>query len=148
MAFSRVSTVDSDRPSSCEVKDDPALKPLQRNPAFFQVRASWCPFHLRQETQGPSHVPIARRILHFKCLWKVGLPLQSKPGNQLSSRDDLQCTNLSSSCCAETCAPLDLRRISQGISGVAQRKTSHLSCMMWNAGWNCSQCRELGFISS
>ena len=35
MAFSRVSTGDSDIPSSCEMKDEPALKALQGNPAFF-----------------------------------------------------------------------------------------------------------------
>ena len=35
MAFSRVSTGDSDIPSSCEMKDDPAFKALQGNPAFF-----------------------------------------------------------------------------------------------------------------
>ena len=34
-AFSRVSTVDSDMPSSCEMKDEPEFKPLQGNPAFF-----------------------------------------------------------------------------------------------------------------
>ena len=28
MAFSRVSTVDSDMPSSCEMKDEPEFKPL------------------------------------------------------------------------------------------------------------------------
>ena len=35
MAFSRVSTGDSDNPSSCEMKDEPAFKALQGNPAFF-----------------------------------------------------------------------------------------------------------------
>ena len=35
MDFSRVSTGDSDIPSSCEMKDDPAFKALQGNPAFF-----------------------------------------------------------------------------------------------------------------
>ena len=35
MAFSRVSTGDSDIPSSCEMKDEPAFKPLQGNPTFF-----------------------------------------------------------------------------------------------------------------
>ena len=35
MAFSRVSTWDSDIPSSCEMKDEHELKPLQGNPAFF-----------------------------------------------------------------------------------------------------------------
>ena len=35
MAFSRVSTGDSDIPSSCEMKDEPAFKELRGNPAFF-----------------------------------------------------------------------------------------------------------------
>ena len=34
MAFSRVSTGDSVIPSSCEMKYEPAFKPLQGNPAF------------------------------------------------------------------------------------------------------------------
>ena len=36
MAFSRVSTVDLDMPSSCEVKDEPAFKALKGKPAFFE----------------------------------------------------------------------------------------------------------------
>ena len=35
MAFSRVSTGDWVIPSSCEMKYEPAFKPLQGNPAFF-----------------------------------------------------------------------------------------------------------------
>ena len=35
MSFSRVSTGDSDMPSSCEMKDEPEFKPLQGNHAFF-----------------------------------------------------------------------------------------------------------------
>ena len=35
MAFSRASTVDSIIPSSCEMKYEPAFKPLQGNPAFL-----------------------------------------------------------------------------------------------------------------
>ena len=35
MAFSRVSPGDSDIPSSCEMKDEPAFKTLQGKPAFF-----------------------------------------------------------------------------------------------------------------
>ena len=35
MAFSRVSTGDSDIPSFCEKKDGPAFKALQGKPAFF-----------------------------------------------------------------------------------------------------------------
>ena len=57
--LSRVSAEDSDIPSSCEMKDESAFKALQGHLAFFRVRASRCPFHLRQQTQGPSHIPIA-----------------------------------------------------------------------------------------
>ena len=49
-AFSRESTGDSDIPSSGEMKDEPAFKPLQGNLAFFRFRASRCPFHLRQQS--------------------------------------------------------------------------------------------------
>ena len=35
MAFSRVSTGDSDIPTSCEMKDEPPFKALQGNPSFF-----------------------------------------------------------------------------------------------------------------
>ena len=35
MAFSRLSTGDSDMLSSCEMKDEPEFKPLQGNRAFF-----------------------------------------------------------------------------------------------------------------
>ena len=35
MAFSRVSTGDSDSPSSCEMKHEPEFKPLQGNLAIF-----------------------------------------------------------------------------------------------------------------
>ena len=118
-AFSRVSTEESDIPSSCEMKDEPAFKPLQGNPAFFQVRASRCPFHLRQQIQGPSHIPIVERSLLLRCLWKVGIPLVSNQGNQLSSRHDLGYMELSLCCCAELGVPKDLGWCSWGISGLA-----------------------------
>ena len=110
--FSMVSTGGSFSPSSCEMKDKPAFKPLQGNPAFFQVRASRCSFCLRQQFKGPSIIPIAEGSLLLRCLWKLGLALQSKPGNQLSSQDDLGCPELSSSCCSDIGVPLDLRRMS------------------------------------
>ena len=118
-SFSRVSTGESGIPSSCERKDEPAFKPLQGNLAFFQVTVSRCPFHVRQQTQGSSHIPIAEGSLHLCCLWKVGIPLQLKPWNQLSSQNDLGCTHLYSSCCAGIGVPPDLCPVSQGISGVA-----------------------------
>ena len=88
-AFSWVSSGDSDIPSSCEMKDDPAFKSLHGNPALFRVRASRCPFHLRQQTQGPFHIPVAERKLLLSCLWKARIPLEWKPRNQPSSRVDL-----------------------------------------------------------
>ena len=76
MVSSRISTQDSDIPSSCEMKDEPALKPLQGNPTLFLVRESRYPLHLRQKTQGPSRIPIAEGRLLLRCLFKVGLPVQ------------------------------------------------------------------------
>ena len=54
---------------------------------------------------------------------------------------------LSSSSCAEIVVPLDLRLVSQGISGVAWSKTSHLSCIMGNGGLLYIQYRGVGIIS-
>ena len=73
---SRVSTQDSDILSSCQVKDEPAFKPLQGNPTLCLVRESWYPLHLRQKTQGPSHIPIGEGRLLLRCLFKVGLTVQ------------------------------------------------------------------------
>ena len=67
-AFSRVCTGDSDIPSSSEMKDEPVFKPLQGNLVFFRVRASWCPFPLRQQTQGLSHILIAEGSLLLRYL--------------------------------------------------------------------------------
>ena len=84
-AFAVVSTGDSDIPSPCERKHEPAFKPLQGNPAFFRIKAFRSPFHLRQQIQGPSHIRIAENSLLLRCSWKAGITLESKPGNQLSS---------------------------------------------------------------
>ena len=65
----------SDIPLYCEMKDEPAFKPLQGNPTFFRVRESQYPLHVRQQFQGPSHIPIAEGRLLLKCLWEGGLPL-------------------------------------------------------------------------
>ena len=132
MAFSRVSTGDSDIPSSCQMKQEPDYKTLQGNPAFFWVRVSRGPFHLRQETQVLSHIPIDEWKLHLRCWWKAGSNLQSKTGNQLSSLDDMGCMELSLSCCIDINIHIDLRRVFQGVSVDSSRKSSHLYCMLWN----------------
>ena len=81
IAFSMVSTGDTDIPSSCEMKDEPAFKALQGNLAFVLVRESRGPLYLRQKTQSRSHIPISQGRLLLRCLWRAGLPLQSKTGN-------------------------------------------------------------------
>ena len=134
VAFSRVSPGDSDIPSSCEMQHEPEFMPLQGSPAFFLVRVSRGPFHLRQKTQGPSHIPIAEGKLHLRCWWKVGSNVQLKTGNQLSSWDDIGYMELSSSCCSVINIHIDLRRVSQGISVDSSSKSSNLYCMLWNTG--------------
>ena len=81
VAFSRVSTGDSDMPLSCKIKDEPAFKALQGKPAFIWVRASRGPLYLRQKTQSRSHIPISEGWLFLRWLWKAGLPLQWKTWN-------------------------------------------------------------------
>ena len=94
------------------------MKPLQGNLDFLLIRATRDPFRLKHKTQGPSHIHIPKGKLLLRCLWKNELPLQSKTGNQLSSPDDMGCADLSSGCFTEIDVPIDLRWVSQGISGL------------------------------
>ena len=73
--LSRDCTEDSDIPLSCQLKDEPAFKPLQGNPTFFRVKESQYPLQVRQQIQGTSHTPIAEGRLLLRCLWEGGLPL-------------------------------------------------------------------------
>ena len=91
-SFSRVSTGDSHNPSSCEMQEVCAFKSLQGIPDLFRFRASRCPFHLRPQTQGTSHIHIADEKYPLEMLLESWYPLESKPGNQLSSQVDLGCT--------------------------------------------------------
>ena len=67
-AFSRDCTEDSNIPLSCEMKDEPAFKPLQGNHNFIRVRVFRDPLHVRQQIQGPSHIHIAEGRLLLRCL--------------------------------------------------------------------------------
>ena len=75
------------------MQEEPAFKSLLGNPPLFES-GHFGPFHLRLQIQGPSHIPIAEKSLLLRCLWKVGIPLELKPGNQLSSEVDLGYTEL------------------------------------------------------
>ena len=68
--------MDSVIPSSCQMKDEPAFKPLQGNPTLFLVRESRNPLHFRQKIQGPSDRPIAEGRILLSCLFKVALTVQ------------------------------------------------------------------------
>ena len=92
------------------------MKPLQVNLDFSLIRTSRGPFRLKHKTQGSSHIHIPKGKLLLRCLWKDGLSLQSKTGNQLSSPDDMVCPDLSFCCLTEIDVPIDLRWVSQGIS--------------------------------
>ena len=94
------------------------MKLLQGNLDFFLIRASRGPFRLKYKTQGPSHIHIPKGKLLLRYLWKDGLPLLSKTGNQLSSPDDMVCPGFSYCCFTEIDVPIDLRWVSQGISGL------------------------------
>ena len=89
---------------------------LHGNLDFFLMRASQGPFRLKHKTQGPSHIHIPKGKLLLRCLWKDGLPLHSKTGNQLSSPDDMPCPGFSSCCFTEIDVPIDLRWVSPGVS--------------------------------
>ena len=94
------------------------MKFLQGNLDFFLIRASRGPYCLKHKTQGPCHIHMPKGNLLLRCLWKDGLPLLSKTGNQLSSPDDMVCPGVSSCCFTEIDVPVDLRWVSQGISGL------------------------------
>ena len=92
------------------------MKPLPGNLDFFLIRASRGPFCLKHKTQGPSHIHIPKGKLLLRCLWKDGLALQWKTGNQLSSPDDIGCPDISSCGFTDIDVNIDLRLVSQGIS--------------------------------
>ena len=117
--FSRFSKGDSDITSSCEMKENPAFKPLQGNPNFFLVRASQYSLQVRQQIQGPSHIPIAEGRLLLRCCGNVAYLFNRILGIS-SPRDDMECMELSSSSCAKISVLIDLKRVSQGISVVAK----------------------------
>ena len=94
------------------------MKLLQGNLDFFLIRESRGPFRLKHKTPVPSHIHYPKGKLLLRSLWKDGLPLQSKTGNQLSSPDAMVCPDLSSCCFTEIDVPIDLRWVSQGISGL------------------------------
>ena len=110
------------------------MKPLQGNLAFFRIRASRGPFCVKHKTLGPSHIYILKGKLLLRCLRKDGLPLRSKRRNQLSSPDDMWCLDISSCCFTEIYVPIDVRWVSQGISGCC--RGCQATCCIWCGMWD------------
>ena len=84
------------------------MNPLKGNLDFFLIRSSRGPFHFKHKTKGPFHIHIPKGKLLLRCLWKDGLPLHSKTGNQLSSPDDMGGPSFSSCCFTDIDVPIDL----------------------------------------
>ena len=63
--FSRVSTGDSDIPSSCDMKQEPKFKPLQGNPAFLRVR----PVAVHSTWDRKHRVPLTYLLLRENYTW-------------------------------------------------------------------------------
>ena len=89
------------------------MKSVQGILDFFLIRASRGPFRLNHKTQGPSHIHIPKGKLLLSCLWKDGLPLQSKTGNQLISLR-YGVTDHSSCCFTEIDVPNRLEMLVSG----------------------------------
>ena len=68
---SMIFTQDSDIPSSCQMKDEPAFKPHQGNLTLFLVRESWYPLHLRQVSQRISVVSSRKSSHLYWILWNM-----------------------------------------------------------------------------
>ena len=64
-AFSRVSTGDSDIPSSCDMKHEPKFKPLYGNPAFFWFR----PLTVHSTWDTKHRVPLTYLLLRENSSW-------------------------------------------------------------------------------
>ena len=138
MDFSKVSTGDSDIPSSCEMKDEPTFKALQGSRTSFEsghigVHSTW----------GRKHrVALIYLFLREGFSWgacgELAYLFSGRQGVILILRS-MGCKEVSSSFSTVIDDPLYLRRFSQGISRVSQRESSQLFCMMWIMGWLWSQ---------
>ena len=62
---STISTHDSDIPSSCDMKHEHKLKPLQGNPAFFWVR----PLAVHSTWDRKDRVPVSYLLLRENSTW-------------------------------------------------------------------------------
>ena len=111
MAFSRVSTGDSEIPSSCEMKDGLHLRHCRESQPSFQSG------HLRsipleaESTESVSHTNFLGKT-PLKVLVETWLTSSVEDRESFSSRVDTGCTEHSSICSTKIDDSLYLRRLS------------------------------------
>ena len=116
MAFSRVSTGDSVIPSSCEMKYEPAFKPLQGKPGLLLSQGIPGTIPLGAEnTESLSHSYFVGKA-PLEVLSESWLTSSVEDREAFSSRDVMVCMEHSSTSSTEIDDPLYLRSLSQGIS--------------------------------
>ena len=96
-------------------------------PSDTHLKSIGTSISVKQQDEKPGH-PISSGDES----WFPVLEWRGKPGNLLSSPDNMECPGFSSCCFTEIDVPIDLRWVSEGISGLLQRMSSHLLYMMWN----------------
>ena len=128
---SRMSTQDSDIPSSCDMKHEPKFKPCREiQPSLESGLSRYIPLETeRTESLSPTY-----------CCGKT--PLELLVENWLTSsvkeRESALILRLYVlhgtffRCCAVMNIHIDLMRVSQRISVVSSRKSCHLYCILWN----------------
>ena len=118
IAFSRVSTRDSDIASSCEMKDEPAFMHCRESQPSFEsehlgVHSIW---GRKQESLSPTYFCGKAPL---EVLVENWLTSSVEDRESFSSIDDIWCTEVSSSCSTEIDDPLYLRGFSLGIYRVS-----------------------------
>ena len=118
MAFSRVSTGDSDIPSSCEMKDEPAFMHRGKAGLLLSQGISGSIPLQAENTESLSHTYFGGKA-PLEVLVESWLTSSVEYRESFTSPDDMGCTEDSSSCSTQIDDPLYLRRFSQGISRVS-----------------------------
>ena len=118
MAFSRVSTGDSDIPPSCEMKDGLHLRHCRESQPSFCEDISGSIILEAENTELLSLTYFSVKA-PLEVLVESWITSSVEDRVSFSSTDDRVCTEISSSCSTEIDDPLYLRRFSQGISRVS-----------------------------
>ena len=115
MAFYSISTGDSDIPSSCEMKDGLHLRHCRESQPSFESGHLGSIILEAENTESLSHTYFWGQA-PLELLLESWLTSSGEDRESFSSPEDMQCTEVCSSCSNEIDDPLYLRQFSQGIS--------------------------------